>query len=244
MENLTYIESYFQQTLNEDEKKNFEKRCEEETAFAEEVAFYISARETLREELLQQKKEQWKTLLPTEKELPSILPIKKLYQRKWFMYAAASVLLVFAVYIFEKPQSAQQLATNYVQTNYTHISLIMGSEQDSIQMGLTAHNNKDYNKALLIFEAFAKSHPDNADAKKYSGLGYLLQENYDKALLEFSELANMKSLFTNPGIFLQAVTLLERNNTGDKEKAKQLLQQVKDQHLEGHEKAEEWLKRF
>ena len=84
----------------------------------------------------------------------------------------------------------------------------------------------------------------NADAKKYSGLGYLLSETYDKALQQFNELANMKSQHNNPGIFLQAVTLLERNNPGDKEKAKQLLNVVIEQHLEGYEKAGEWVKRM
>ena len=243
MQNLEYIESYFQQTLSEEEKQNFEKKCEQDNAFAEEVAFYISARQTLKEELLEQKQQEWKRLLPAEKEMPSILPVKKLYHRKWFMYAAASVLLVFAVYIFEKPQSAQELATNYVEINYTHIVLTMG-EQDSIQIALAAYNSKDYHTALLIFENFARSHPDNADAKKYSGLGYLLSENYDKALQQFNELANMKSQHNNPGIFLQAVTLLERNNPGDKEKAKQLLNVVIEQHLEGYEKAGEWVNRM
>ncbi len=51
-DNLEYIESYFQQVLNAEEKQAFEKKCETDEAFAKEVAFYIVTRETLREDLL------------------------------------------------------------------------------------------------------------------------------------------------------------------------------------------------
>jgi hypothetical protein len=45
-------------------------------------------------------------------------------------------------------------------------------------------------------------------------------------------------------LFLKAVTLMQRNKQGDKEKAKQLLEQVKDQNLEGSKEAEEWLRKW
>ncbi len=243
METLEYIDAYFQQTLSAEEKQNFETKCMEDESFAGEVAFYISARQVLKEKLLEQKQQQWSPQIKADEEIPEIPPVKKMYKQKWFMYAAACVLLVLAIFFFEKTQSTQQLAINYVQDNYTHLSQEMGN-QDSLQQGLSAYNSKDYHTALLIFETYAKSHPGNEDAKKYSGLGYLLTENYDKALQQFDELANIQGLRSNPGVFLKAVTLLERNNPGDKEQAKLLLKQVVDQKLEGKEKAEEWWKKL
>ena len=80
----------------------------------------------------------------------------------------------------------------------------------------------------------------NSDAKKYTGLTYLQQGNYDKAIEQFDALSNMK-LFSNPGDFLKAVSLLERNSPGDKEAAKKLLQKVANNKEEGSEKAQDWL---
>lgn len=243
MSNLEYIESYFLQQLNQQQKNDFEKRCETDNSFAEEVAFYISARQALSQQLLEQKNQYWNEEPVIEKEISKIAPVKKLYQRKWFMYAAACFLLIVSVYIFEKPQSMQQIAGNYIKENYTHLSLEMGSA-DSLQQAIAAYNNKEYNKALLIFSSYSQNHPGDADPKKFTGLVYLAQQNYDKALEQFTALAQMKELHNNPGLFLQAVTLLERNEEDDKGKAKVLLQQVVQQNLDGESEATEWLEKL
>ena len=57
---MEYIESYFQQTLNSEERAAFEARCERDEEFAKDVAFYITARQAIREELLGQKVNEWK----------------------------------------------------------------------------------------------------------------------------------------------------------------------------------------
>ena len=68
-------------------------------------------------------------------------------------------------------------------------------------------------------------------------------EGLRKALEYFQELARYV-LYTNPGLFYQALTLLKRNQPGDKEQAKQFLQQVIDRHLDGDETAREWVKKL
>jgi hypothetical protein len=57
----------------------------------------------------------------------------------------------------------------------------------------------------------------------------------------FNELAAKKELFSNPGMFLKAITLLQRNQPGDREQAEQLLQQVIDEKADGSKEAERWL---
>ncbi len=239
---LEYIEAYFQQTLDKDERQRFELKCTQDEDFAREVAFYVTARQTIKEALLEQKRAEWKQEDDTEEKLPSLAPVKKLYQRKWFMYAAACILLVLGVYFFERPPGSQQIATTYIEKNYGQISQTMGNDKDSIQAGIAAYNNKDYNKALVYFNGVADSDPVNSDAKKYAGLVYLVTKDFDRALQQFDALANMKGLFSNPGMFLKAVTLMERNGQGDNEQAKQLLQQVVDQKLDGSTEANQWLK--
>jgi len=244
MEAIEYIDSYFQQTMNEDERKVFEKKCEEGESFAQEVAFYIMTRDSLREELLQQKQAAWRVKSIID-DLPFIPTLKKSFANRWITYAAAACLvLAVSVYFFETNPSPKKLAENYIKTNYSNLSLTMDASRDSLQLGIDAYNNKQYDKALRLFKSIEKTDTQNSDAKKYAGLTYMQKEEYDSALLQFDALAKMKGLFSNSGDFLKAVALMGRNKPGDKDKAKMLLQKVLSQKEEGSDKAAEWEKKL
>ena len=79
--------------------------------------------------------------------------------------------------------------------------------------------------------------------KKYLGIVYLRLGNYQKALFYFHQFES-DTLYSNPSVFYQALTLLKRNLPGDKEKARELLQQVRDNDLEGKEFAQKWLDKW
>ena len=49
MDNLEWIDAYFQNSLSVEERTEFERKCVEEKDFAEEVAFYVSARKLLKD---------------------------------------------------------------------------------------------------------------------------------------------------------------------------------------------------
>jgi tetratricopeptide (TPR) repeat protein len=242
---LEYIDAYFQQTLNDDERKAFEKRIENDEAFAEEVAFYVASRQAIREKLLEQKTNQWKHFVTTDETISSAPPKKIFSIRSFIPYAAAAcLLLAVVIYFLQQPASPKELATNYVKNNYTQLSQTMDASKDSLQLGIAAYNKKEYNNALPLFQGVYERHNNNTDALKYAGLVYLVTERYDEAITRFDTLANIYGLYSNPGLFLKAVTLMQRNKQGDKEKAKQLLEQVKDQNLEGSKEAEEWLRKW
>jgi len=233
-----YIEDYFTGRLGEEEKKTFEQKCVDDSAFADNVAFYIAKRQVIRDELLRQKIPIWTTGDKTLRRQARII--------RWPVYAAAaSVLLVIAlVYLLSSPSSPHRLATMWMENNYTRLSLTMNASADSLQQGIIAYNNNDYDKALTIFEGLCRSDPRNTDALKFAGIVYLRTRRYDKALGRFGQLADTKGLLSNPGYFLQAVTLLERDAPGDKQRAQQLLQSIVHQRLAGSNEAGEWLKKF
>ena len=81
-------------------------------------------------------------------------------------------------------------------------------------------------------------------AKTYAGIVYLRLGNYDKSLQYFQQSENYSSLFSNPAIFYHALTLLKRNQPGDKQRARELLQQVVDNDIEGKKIAQRWLKKL
>lgn len=161
------------------------------------------------------------------------------------MSAAAVLALVLTAYFAFTyiGVSSTQLANQYVKKELMHLSLTMDGAKDSLQQGIAAYNDKDYAKAIQLFEAIYKNHPENSDALKYMGMAYLVTGEHNKAFQLFTELAAKKELFSNPGLFLKAVTLLQRNQPGDKEQARQLLQQVIDEKAEGSKEAERWLKK-
>ncbi len=244
-ETLEYIENYFQQTMADKDRSIFEERINADKNFAEDVAFYIGARQALKQQLLEQKQKQWTVKELVEKEtLPTIAPVKRIGANKWWSYVAAACVLIFtAFYFFEKKTNTpQQLANNYITINLSHTSLTMDGSKDSMQLGKAAYNDKNYDKALQYFAGVANAHAENTEAVKMTGIVYLMTNNYDKALQQFDELANVKGLFSNPGLFYKAVTLLERNKEGDVKTAKTLLEQVVNQNLAHNEEAKDWLK--
>ena len=241
---IEYIESYFLQTLSSEEKAVFEARCERDEEFAKDVAFYITARQALREELLAQKVKEWKEEDVVRAEATPVIPMinRRSSFGHWVAYvAAACLVLAISVYLFEARTTPQKLATAYINKT---LSQTMDASHDSLQLGIEAYNDKKYDRALQLFEGVEERDPSNSDAKKYAGLTYLQEQDYDKALQQFDELAKMQNLHSNPGDFLKATVLLVRNGQGDKEEAKALLQKVVNNNEEESKEAEEWLKKF
>jgi hypothetical protein len=62
MDSLEYIDTYFRGKRTEAERRQFEKRILEEPAFAEEVAFYLSAAQAARELESEEKRNRFRNL--------------------------------------------------------------------------------------------------------------------------------------------------------------------------------------
>ncbi len=238
---LEYIEAYFQQTLSEDEQRRFEEQCRTDEQFAQEVAFYVTARQATRNALLQQKEQQWKQEVPGNHE-GKVIPMRKPVFRAWMWYAAAACVILFiAGTLFFQPHRPERLAGKYLQDHYSELSLLM-APTDSMQMGRDAYNQHDYQKAASIFADISKRDSANFDAVKYTGLSYLQLQEYDSALQKFNELAANKDLRYNSGNLLKAITLLQRNRQGDEEQAKQLLETITSEKKGDYKAAQDLLK--
>jgi tetratricopeptide (TPR) repeat protein len=239
MENLEFIENYFNGINDDAQTQLFEKKIMEDASFAEEVAFYISANETIKQQLQEEKKQRFREIYDQQKVISINQPVRNMWK---YMAAAGVIVAVVLItwFVSGNKNSPQQLADKYIQQNFQTLSVTMGNP-DSVQAGLNLFNSKKLTEALSMFESIAKNNPANSDAKRYAGIVSLRMNNYDKALEYFTMLATDTSLYSNPGKFYEAVTLLKRNKDGDKEAAKLLLQEVRDQNLEGKNEAEEWL---
>jgi len=250
MNNLDFIESYFTNELDANQAREFENRIVSDPAFAEEVAFYLSAFKISGEHSQSEKKEQFRELyqkFTTEGTLPQrkfsgLSPVRKLV---YFIAAAAAVAgIIFGIYTITKPVSPQQLANEYINEHLQTLGVQMSGHSDSLQSGLNLYNEGKSSDALAQFEKIIQSDTTNFTAKRYAGLAALKLKDYDKALGWFEALETYRTLYANPALLYQALTLMERNQPGDGKKAKQLLQHVVQYNLDGKETAQEWLRKW
>jgi tetratricopeptide (TPR) repeat protein len=241
MDNLDYIENYFTNIPGSELTREFEERIKSDPGFAEEVAFYLAAQEVSKEASGLEKKQLFKETYQKNRIVRSV-PIKKLV----YYIATAAVVsgLIFGTYTFFRPVSPQQLAVQYEKEHLQTLPVTMSGHSDSLQTGLRLYNDGKFSEALTQFENIIRSDTSNFTAKEYAGKTALHLKEYDKAMSWFEQMETYKGLYSNPAQFLQAITLMKRNLPGDAAKAKQLLQNIVSDDLEGKEFAQEWLKKM
>lgn len=251
------IVQYLDGELSPEERLNFESAMEKDEELAQMVKLYSTIeKEMTQQEIYSSNETALKNTLSAlnakyflsdhaQHSAEKNAVVKKINFAKWLPYAVAASVIIVAALVFLIKPSPHQLAEDYIAQHLSTLSLTMaGTAADTMQAGISAYNNKEYNKAKLLFAGYSGNHPESSDAKKYAGIVYLTTKQYDSALYVFDELSNIKSLYSNPGNFLKAVTLLKRNAEGDKAAAKELLEKVVAQKSEGSEEAAEWLKLF
>ncbi len=238
---LEYIEAYFQKQLPEADRKQFEQRCEQDTQFAQDVAFYITTRAAVKQALLEQKMEEWAPLKHQPGTVLTPAPVRKMTVRRWLPYAVAACLLLFVgLYFFNGRSSLNRQVASDVEQELSKLSQTMGDRADSLELGKQLYNKNEYTEALNVFTGLLRSDPKNDDALLYAGYVYLRLKDYDKALALFNELS-AHPLHTNRGPYAAALTLLERNREGDKENAGKILHTVVDGKLSGADEAQQLL---
>ena len=239
---LLDIDDFFEGHPNPQQRKQFEERLKNDPEFAREVAFYLGAKQTLKEEAKEEKKKRFRALFDEQQKTTTrVVPMNSI--RKYAVAAAIIGVLALSWFLFRNDsETTKQFADRYVQQNYGKLSVSMGS-QDSLQLGLNLYNSGKFNESLQQFEGILQNNPNATSAMKFAGLAALQLHQYDKALNHFSRLANYPGLFANAGVFLQAITLSKRNLPGDQQRAKELMQQVVKDNLGERKGAEDFLRK-
>lgn len=242
MDNLDYIEDYFKSKPTPGQSRQFGERIEADPAFAEEVVFYLSALQVCGEQAQTEQKQRFRKIYGENRFPGRQRPVRKLI---YYLAAAAAIAgIIFGISVFMTPASTQKLADQYIGSHLQTLGVQMSDREDSLQSGLLLFNEGKLQEALLQFEKIIQSDTSNFTAKKYAGIVSLRLKEYDKSLAYFKDLGTYSTLYANPARFFQALTLMERNQSGDRQQAKQLLQEVVQQDLEGKEVAEDWLKKW
>jgi tetratricopeptide (TPR) repeat protein len=241
-ETLDYIDRYFRGELPAGERSSFEGRCAADEEFASAVAFYVSTRQLLRDELQEKKKAEFQELYHTLSKASAARPSPVRKLMPYMSVAAACLLLIVGWWIFFRGSGPRALADGYIDHHLKALPVTMSGRGDSLQMGLDVYNKGDYDQAAALFSALIRKDGRDIEARKYLGIVWLVKGDYDKAVVQFDSLARRQDLYSNPGPFYKAITLMKRSAGEDRQEAKRLLQEVVDKKLPGNEQAEKWIK--
>lgn len=228
---LAYIESFFNNELNTQERLKFEQRCATDKAFAEEVALYVKTKYGFMQIHRNQRKAEFEKLRRKPKQ-------HFLVQRKqatyWLSAVAAVFIFALSLWYFSKPD-LQELADTYIRENFMILSSTMSTEKDDLQRAIGLFNEGEIEKASVIFDSLAQH--NNTDALKYAGIAYLRLQNYNTAIERFTTL-EQQTLQSNPGVFYHALALLQRKQGNDLNEAQKLVEKIKAEKLEGWQELE------
>ncbi len=226
------IDSYLNGALSDNEKKEVELKITADQTFAKDFAMVLLSKKAAKEEADKIRKIQFDEI-KAELELSINKPGKiiKFQFSKWALTAAASIALIMGLILFNIQKPNHELLTdNYINEKLTLLPVLMGTETDSLQMGIQLYNKKAYNEAGIIFEKIATKIPK---ALEYQGLTALQLEKFDDALVSFQKLAQ-NEMYKSRAQLLQALTLIKK---GDKTHYFEILKAInkKDLSLEERE---------
>ena len=245
MDTIAYIDDYFTSDPSMEKRQEFENKITSDPVFAEEVAFYLSAKQLSSEIAIEEKKKRFGELYEHFKQGRADVENKPLIRKLWPFLAAAAIItaLIVGFNIF-RSATPGQLAQKYIDDHFQTLAVTMGNKENSIETGLRIYNEGKPDEALRQFESIAARDASSYEAKKYAGIVSLRLKDYDKAINYFSLLENYTSLYANPGKFYHAIALLKRNKPGDKEQARSLLEQVVTNNLDGKGDAQKLLNKW
>lgn len=231
MDEYGYITDYFNGLLSSEEAARFDKKIQDDPAFAEEVAFYVQAMKQVGDQVVAEKKKRFRSMYESSKQSKEGRSIS-IFRNKWARITVAAALMLFIAmaWLWWPQPSATALADQYVQDNFARLNVTMGGNNDSLQRAADFYNEGEWKQALAIFERLAEDSTRSA-AIKNAGIVALRLKEYDKAMFYFMQLENNTRLSVNPGTFYRAISLLQRNSPGDRAEAQQLLSIVVKNNL-------------
>jgi tetratricopeptide (TPR) repeat protein len=156
------------------------------------------------------------------------------------MLVILSMIAIYAGYFLKS--DPQEIAQKHFDKHYSEL-LISNNYSNNLKEAVLLFNEKKYSEAISVIEGSSIVNDEPNDVYLILGLSYFGLSDYEAALRHFSKLTQLSSDL-NQGVFLQAMTLMRRNELQDNEDAKFFLQQVIKEKAFGTDFAEEWLNKF
>jgi tetratricopeptide (TPR) repeat protein len=224
MEKETLLYKYFEGTLSDKEKAEFDLLLEKDEDFRESLAFEEDVRHVVRDRernLLKQKLQGYEEGLPkTEKR-------DKSFWNPLRIAASVAVLLAFGGYFYftGSAVSTEDLyAENYEKYPNTVYSITRGDETDNTaeRRAFEAYEQNDFNRAVSYFEAL-RTDGNPGYVSFYLAQSYLANGDSQLALNEFNTIIEAGTTFKTEALWYAALCYLKMEKPNE---ANSLLQEL------------------
>jgi len=259
LEDDILIEKFLRSKLSKEERILFINRLDSDVEFNNKFGFEKELFQSLNEE-------EWSSVNNTEslevKEYQKIFKsdevknLKQLFKREnnvyqkglqsksksWMIYvAAASCILFFSIFslVYFK-ENSQELYVSYLEKTELTSVITRGSNQKELVIAQSLFENKEYKKALDIFEKEIKNKENKIGSVYiYIGIAQMELNQFDKAVITFDKLINSDLLDSEKGYWFKALLFLKKDNYS---KAELVLNKIINEKFYNYQKAKELLK--
>ena len=207
---MELFDRYINGEMTDEERQRFERRCEEDTSFAQEFAWYIQAFRASQEEAKATRKHEFADLYQATKTQRQTARTRVIRLRFAAAIAAAVALFILFRFIPFGSPSNEDLYAQYAQHELLAVS--MGTADDTLTLAKQAFNNQDYPTAQPLLSAYLNTQT-TPDSRLLLALGICQLETnqFETALITFQQL-NALDLVDNDAPWYLALTYLRIGN--------------------------------
>lgn len=207
-ENYILFDQYLQEELSDAEKITFENELLENQELAAAFAAFKEANEQLEVKFgFETERNAFVDNLKSISEKQFSAPKTKVVQFKPWMYmAAASVVLLFGVFVFNSNSNPSFNDYNQYENAYF---TERGDAVANVKQLETAFNDKKYQEAIPLFEALLKENK-TAELQYFYGVALLETNKTKEAEVVFNELKSGNSIYKNKAIWSLALSKLKQ----------------------------------
>jgi len=243
--NFELIEKYIEGELKGDELLKLEELLSTDSGMKRDYKLSLEINNSIMEDDVMALRETMNYMYQDEtkiKRIPAVFT-----KRKFYYYAAASAALLIAsgglvqrlsnpgmdtIGIYDKYYAPYDVTVTYRSGNAEVDRLLLNA--------LERYEDKDYEKALLLFEKVLETRQNDMAVNLYSGISYMEEEKYQKATNSFKNIISDKdNLFIEQAKWYLAMCYLRTEKT---EKAKDVLHEIINEESYYKDKAENVLR--
>jgi hypothetical protein len=209
-ENYILFDQYLQNEMSAEEKNAFERQLAEDQTLA-------SAFETFKEMQLQltnkfgieKEREAFKANLKNISQAHFKSSETKVIKLKpWYYAAAASVAVLFGIFFFNhNPNPSFEDFNQPEQAYFTE----RGTTEVTLKQAEIAFNNKQYKKAISLFETILKENK-TAEVRYFYGISLVEENQFQKSEAVFKELQSGTSVYKNKAAWHLALSKLKQKD--------------------------------
>ena len=207
-ENYIVFDQYLQDEMTLDERSNFENQLLENQELALAFQNFKEVQAQLENKFgLEAERNEFAANLKSISETHfSNKKAKVIRLKPWMYLAAASVVLLLGIFLFNSNSNPN--FDEFNQFEDAHF-VERGEQADYLKQAQDAYNSKDYKKAIPLFESILKD-KKTAEIQYFYGVSLLESNKIKESELVFSDLQSGTSIYKNKAIWALALAKLKQ----------------------------------